>query len=79
MIALSEFYLKRIAEPEVGKVYFCAENDTRALVPVMIIDGQYESNGRLSNFWKYQNIHTGELISSYGSFWELVEYENEEE
>lgn len=77
MIASSEFYLKKVCEPEIGKIYFCNEEGRNALVPVMIISGQWESNERLSNFWEWRNIHTGEKCSGYGCFWELASYEDE--
>ena len=79
MIALSEFCLKQVREPEVGKVYFCSDKDSQMMVPVMVLNGQFESNGRISNFWEWRNIHTGERNSGYGSFWELAEYEDEED
>lgn len=79
MIALSEFCLKKVCKPEIGKIYFCVDKEENALVPVMVISGQWESNGRLSNFWEWRNIHTGEKCSGYGAFWELRKYENEEE
>lgn len=79
MVSISELCLRKIDEPEIGKVYFCLEKETHILVPVMIISGQWESNGRLSNFWKWRNVHTGEKCSGYGSFWELTKYEDEED
>lgn len=78
MIALSEFCLKQVREPEVGKVYFCLDKGSQMMVPVAVINGQYEANGRISNFWEWRNIHAGERNSGYVSFWEFVEYEDEE-
>lgn len=78
MIALSEFYLKKVCEPEIGKIYFYNNKEENDFVPVMVISGQWESNGRLSNFWKWRNVHTGEKCSGYGFFWELTKYEDEE-
>lgn len=42
------------------------------LIPVFIIDGQYEVNGRVSNFWSWYEINEDQTISEkksgYGYF-----------
>lgn len=64
--------LKRITTPRSGDTVLLSGNDT--LRPVRIISGEYESNGRTSNFWKWHEINEdnslGKIESGYGFFYE---------
>ena len=58
----------RILSPKKGSLVFY-KNDNGEFVPVKILDGQFYSNGRLSNFWEWENLATGEKESGYGDFY----------
>lgn len=41
---------------EIGKLYMYKETPTSKPVPVIITSGDYEINGRISNFWSFKYI-----------------------
>lgn len=70
--------LHKIWEPKIHEVvYVKKHNDNREsiLVPAIILDGQYEVNGRISNFWTWQYINEdmtlGDTVSDYGNFYDF--------
>lgn len=60
----------RVYEPIAGDIVYQNMGDHR-LVKVQIIEGNFfnKRNGRLSNFWKYKIIETGEIEEDYGEFY----------
>lgn len=64
---------EKVSEPIIGKVYFRVSKDEKTLIPCKIIDGALFRNGRLSNFWDWENLLTGEKEFGYGGFFKLNE------
>lgn len=56
----------RVVSPKIGSVVlYCG-------APVKILSGHfYGSFGGVSNFWKWENLRTGEKESGYGEFYLL--------
>lgn len=73
--------MNMILNPEPGTIVYCAiKNRDNYPCDVLITGGQYESNGRLSNFWYWRRIlpdgNLGEIEHGYGYFMESPrEYE----
>lgn len=61
--------LVRVTEPEKYEELFFF--DDGQFIPVKIIDGAFFRNGRVSNFWDFENLLTGKKDSTYGSFYKL--------
>lgn len=70
-ILQSEIYFEKVSEPETGGIYFYFDKGMG--VPVIILSGDWERNGRLSNFWYWRNLKTGKKESGYGNFYEMRE------
>ncbi len=69
------FYFKRVREPKVGEEYFQYDKDRNIMFPCIVTDGQfYGKENRVSNFWYFKNLQTGEEESGYGCFFEMKEY-----
>lgn len=62
---------KKIQEPKIGETYFRISEDGKSLIPCKIIFGSLFRNGRLSNFWDWENLLTGEKESGYGKFFAI--------
>jgi len=64
--------LLRISEPPFNSVVYYGDKNTLKLV--LIKNGQYEVNGRLSNFWYWyeldENLQITEEKHGYGNFFE---------
>lgn len=65
----------RVTEPEKYEELFFL-NDGQ-LTPVKILGGAYYRNGRVSNFWDYEELLTGCICSGYGHFYKLYVREND--
>ena len=71
----------RINDPKIGSVVrhtgWRFENDSNYPCDVLITDGKYFSNGRLSNYWYWRRIlpdgSLSDTESGYGSFEETTE------
>lgn len=65
--------LEPIYEPSVGDIVYKRVSDDK-FEKVKILDGEfYDSKyGRLSNFWKWENLETGEIEEDYGCFYREV-------
>ena len=63
----------RILNPSVGDIVYQKLGEGK-YAKVKIIDGEfYDSHfGRVSNFWKWENLETGEIESDYGCFYREV-------
>lgn len=63
--------LKREKIPRGGSIVYLSKEEE--LRPVKVISGEYESNGRVSNFWSWYEVNEdmslGELKSGYGFFY----------
>ena len=72
-IPKSEIFFQKVLEPAIGEIYFQFDRFTG--FPVLIISGQYNDpeTGRLSNYWYWINLQTGERESGYGCFYKLLE------
>ena len=69
--------LKRVVEPYRNSVVYIYKKEEKALIPIIIKDGCYLSNGRLSNFWYWFELNeelevVGES-SGYGGFYQTLE------
>ena len=64
---------RRILEPSVGDIVY-QRKDSGKYAKVRIIDGEFLDSkyGRLSNFWKWENLETGEIEEDYGCFYREV-------
>lgn len=51
-------------ELQIGKFYLHPQDGI-----IHITDGQYYSNGRISNFWRWTVVETGESNTGYGGTW----------
>ena len=75
----SKVYFKRISNPKIGsgKIYYQLNKKTNTFDPCIVESGQYLDSefGRLSNFWYWINLRTGERECGYGYFLEMVEIE----
>ena len=63
--------LKRITNPMSHGVVLLSVND--CLKPVRVHSGEYESNGRISNFWSWYTLddpNNKKLEQGYGFFYE---------
>lgn len=65
------FCLKHTSDPPINEIVYVRQGDV--LYPCIILDGQFLSNGRVSNFWTWRNLITGEKESGYGNFWIMGE------
>ena len=58
----------RIASPKVGTVVRSVDFD----MDVLIIEGQYMSDGKVSNYWAFRPVNEdgslGDIITAYGNF-----------
>ena len=63
----------RILKPSIGDIVF-RKIDEGKYVKVKILDGEFYDSlyGRLSNFWKWENLETGEIEEDYGCFYREV-------
>jgi len=63
-----------VSNPSKKKIMYIFDKDTKELIPVLILDGEWLSNGRISNWWKWQelndNLDLGKIKSGYGKFYE---------
>ena len=60
----------KVINPELGsKVY--QYDSCGTLTPVMILEGKFEKDGRISNFWTWYNLITKEIEKGYGDFWRV--------
>lgn len=59
----------RVTEPEKYEELFCLDNGQ--FIPVKILSGAFYRNGRVSNFWDFENLLTGEVYKEYGNFYRL--------
>lgn len=64
--------LGSVRSPRVNDVVLIEKGD--CLIPIVITDGTYLSNGRVSNFWSWQEINEDLSLSEekhgYGDFYE---------
>jgi hypothetical protein len=62
-----------ISEPSKNSVVYEYNEETEELKPVLILEGCWLSNGRLSNWWEWQvlnnNLELCERKSGYGRFY----------
>lgn len=65
----------RVTEPEKYEELFIL--DKGGYIPVKILGGAYYRNGRVSNFWDYEELLTGRICSGYGNFYKLYIRESE--
>lgn len=70
-IIQSEIYFKKVQQTKVGGTYFYLDKIEGMIVPVIILEGAWERNGRLSNFWYCRNLKTGKKENGYGNFYKL--------
>lgn len=68
-IIQSEIYFKKVTEPKIGGTYFYFDKGVG--VPIIILEGAWERNGRLSNFWYWRNLKTGKKENGYGNFYKM--------
>lgn len=78
-IIQSEIYFESVREPKIGGTYFYFDKKNGIGVPVIILDGAWERNGRLCNFWNWRNLLTGKKENGYGDFYELKSREDLED
>ena len=75
----SKVYFKRISNPKIGsgKIYYQLNKKTNTFESCIVESGQHLDSefGRLSNFWYWINLRTGERECGYGYFLEMVEIE----
>lgn len=67
--------MKRIIEPNIGDIVYTKKDN--ALIPIKILNGSFFRNGRVSNFWKWLNLVSGEVEEGYGIFWRKESEEEE--
>lgn len=64
--------LKRVKVPRNGSTVMLSHNDE--LRPVKIISGEFEVNGRVSNFWRWYEMNEHKTLvesnQGYGFFYE---------
>jgi hypothetical protein len=70
--------LNKIWSPKIHEVVFVENNggnEQAILVPAIILEGQYEVNGRIKNFWTWQYINDdltlGDTVSDHGNFYDF--------
>lgn len=65
---------KRVLEPSIGDIVY-QRMPRGNYVKVQILGGQLFGTkyGRLSNFWKWKVIETGEYQEGYGNFYEMID------
>lgn len=59
----------RVTEPEKYEELFFLDNGQ--FTPVKILGGAYYRNGRISNFWDFEDLLTGRICNDYGHFYKL--------
>ena len=67
----------RVTEPEKYEELFLLNKG--AYIPVRVLDGSYYRNGRISNFWEFEDLLTGRICNGYGNFYKLYIREEMEE
>ncbi|MFL1672508.1 hypothetical protein [Paenibacillus dendritiformis] len=64
--------LKRVVVPSANSVVLQSKDNI--LIPVLILEGWYEVNGRTSNFWYWREVNEdlslSEIKNGYGHFYE---------
>ena len=69
-----DMVLKSVKEPPLNTVVFNLQNGI--IFPCVVKSGRFNADsGRLSNFWEWINLCTGEKQSGYGNFFIAIEKE----
>ena len=63
------FRVMKRYDPKPGSTVLFVDGDNQYLV--YILSGAWEKNGRISNFWEWVNLRTGEKENGYGNFYDF--------